>query len=62
VLVTSLNPSHQPAGWGAYAIRALPDLCLEIVCQRLENYWNSVRPGHSLSLCIGGYEPAAGLL
>jgi len=27
VLVTSLGPSHQPAGRGAYAIRALPDLC-----------------------------------
>jgi hypothetical protein len=24
------RPSHQPAGRGAYAIRALPDLCLGI--------------------------------
>jgi hypothetical protein len=28
VLVTSLGPSHQPAGRGTYAIRALRDLCL----------------------------------
>src|SRR5262245_48566267 len=28
--MTSLGPSHQPAGRGAYAIRALPDLCLGI--------------------------------
>jgi hypothetical protein len=28
--MTSLGPSHQPAGRGAYAIRALLDLCLGI--------------------------------
>ena len=38
VLVTSLNPSHQLAGWGAYAIRALPDLCRGIVSGRLGHF------------------------
>jgi len=31
VLVTSPGTSHQPAGRGTYAIRALPDLCFGIV-------------------------------
>jgi len=50
--VTSLNPSHQPAGWGAYAIRALPDLCRGMV---LDIFLDALKPRHArgfLLLCV----------
>jgi hypothetical protein len=64
----SRNPS-------AYAIRALRDLCLEIVLQRLENHWpsrqgNLESPGTPgaffYSLCLGRHrtrrQPCVGRL
>jgi len=37
-------------GSGVYAIRALPDLCLQVVLQRLEKHL----AGLSFAMCIGG--------
>src|SRR5262249_40226302 len=57
VLVTSLRPSHQPAGRGAYAIRALPDVCLGIRSGGAsEHCWipfRSLKPRHARGfLCL----------
>jgi hypothetical protein len=60
-VVASPGPSMRSGGSGR-ALRALPDLCVGIVSERLVStrrfsfgHLAPARPGLSFTLCIGGY-------